>query len=159
MSIGNPKTGLLSPPNSQKTKSPSEFQKNKKRSQNGNNSISNRVYSTSLNDDTGSDREREETGRYNDRVHECIVLCLFSNSIYILEVVGMRVINQRRDRSINIDRYDISVDDNHVYAIGSGGRTVLLGDYEDSEKAKGAFDSLMKAYDTKFVTTYQMPTQ
>ena len=29
----------------------------------------------------------------------------------------MRVINQRRDRSINIDRYDISVDDNHVYAI------------------------------------------
>lgn len=48
----------------------------------------------------------------------------------------MRVINQRRDRSINIDRYDISVDDNHVYAIGSGGRTVLLGDYEDSEKAK-----------------------
>ena len=71
----------------------------------------------------------------------------------------MRVINQRRDRSINIDRYDISVDDNRVYAIGSGGRTVLLGDYEDSEKAREAFDSLMKAYDTKFVTTYQMPTQ
>ena len=71
----------------------------------------------------------------------------------------MRVINQRRDRSINIDRYDISVDDNHVYAIGSGGRAVLLGDYEDSEKARGAFASLMKAYDTKFVTTYQMPTQ
>ena len=71
----------------------------------------------------------------------------------------MRVINQRRDRSINLDRYDISVDDNHVYAIGSGGRTVLLGDYEDSEKAIGAFDSLVRAYDTKFVTTYQMPTQ
>lgn len=146
----------------------SKFPKNKKTLQipkkqkgvkNGNNSISNRVYSTSLNDNTGSDRERKETGRWNDRAHECIVLCLFSNSIYILEVVEMRVINQRRDRSINIDRYDISVDDNHVYAIGSGGRTVLLGDYEDSEKARGAFDSLVKAYDTKFVTTYQMPTQ
>lgn len=32
MSIGNTKTGLLSPPNSQKTKSPSKFQKNKKES-------------------------------------------------------------------------------------------------------------------------------
>lgn len=29
MSIGNPKTGLLSPPNSQKTKSPSKFKKQK----------------------------------------------------------------------------------------------------------------------------------
>nr|DAO24831.1 MAG TPA: hypothetical protein [Caudoviricetes sp.] len=158
MSTGNSKTDLLSPPNSQKTKRPSKFKK-QKGVKNGNNSISNRIYSTSLNDNTGSGRERKETGRYNDRVHECIVLCIFSNSIYILKVVVMRVINQRRDRSINIDRYDISVDDNHVYAIGSGGRTVLLGDYEDSEKARGAFDSLMKAYDTKFVTTYQMPTQ
>lgn len=32
MSIGNPKTALLSPPNSQKTKSPSKFPKNKKES-------------------------------------------------------------------------------------------------------------------------------
>lgn len=32
MSIGNTKTGLLSPPNSQKTKSPSKFPKNKKES-------------------------------------------------------------------------------------------------------------------------------
>ena len=32
MSIGNPKTDLLSPPNSQKTKSPSKFPKNKKES-------------------------------------------------------------------------------------------------------------------------------
>lgn len=86
MSIGNPKTGLLSPPNSQKTKRPSKFKK-QKGVKNGNNSISNHIYSTSLNDNTGSDRERKETGRYNDRVHECIVLCLFSNSIYILEVV------------------------------------------------------------------------
>nr|DAZ13648.1 MAG TPA: hypothetical protein [Caudoviricetes sp.] len=30
MSIGNPKTGLLSPPNSQKTKSPSKFKKIKR---------------------------------------------------------------------------------------------------------------------------------
>ena len=30
MSIGNAKTALLSPPNSQKTKSPSKFKKNKK---------------------------------------------------------------------------------------------------------------------------------
>lgn len=142
-----------------KNKKPLQIPKKQKGVKNGNNSISNRVYSASLNDNTGSGRERKETGRYNDRVHECIVLCFCSNSIYILEVVGMRVINQRRDRSINIDRYDISVDDNHVYAIGSGGRTVLLGDYEDSEKARGAFDSLVKAYDTKFVTTYQMPTQ
>lgn len=32
MSIGNPKTALLSPPNSQKTKRPSKFPKNKKES-------------------------------------------------------------------------------------------------------------------------------
>ena len=32
MSVGNPKAGLLSPPNSQKTKRPSKFPKNKKES-------------------------------------------------------------------------------------------------------------------------------
>lgn len=64
----------------------------------------------------------------------------------------MRVINQRRDKAICIDRYDISIDGCAIYAIGD--KQYLLGMYETEEEAKKEFMALISRTDR----LYQMPT-
>lgn len=69
----------------------------------------------------------------------------------------MRVVNQRRDRIVNIDNYDISVDENHIYAIGDH-RTVLLGTYDTDDRARGVFEDIIGAYNSTYFTTFSMPS-
>lgn len=57
----------------------------------------------------------------------------------------MRIVNQSRNRSIEISLYDIFCDENRLYAEGNG-KTRLLGTYATEERAKEVFDAIHEKY-------------
>lgn len=57
---------------------------------------------------------------------------------------AMRIINQRRERSVNFDNIEIHVDDKQIYAIGNG--KIVLGNYSTEERASEVFEEIHQAY-------------
>lgn len=81
----------------------------------------------------------------------------------------MRIINQRRDRSVNFDNVEIHIDDTRILAFVNVNSTIVLGEYETEERASEVFDEIHMAYsghvevfgkDDSFgdVAIYCMPT-
>lgn len=56
----------------------------------------------------------------------------------------MRIINQRRNRSVNFDSVEIHVDDIGIFAVGD--HKILLGEYNTEERASEVFEEIHKAY-------------
>lgn len=58
----------------------------------------------------------------------------------------MRIINQRRDRSVNFDNAEIHIDDIRILAYVNVNFTICLGEYSTEERAQEAFKEIHKAY-------------
>lgn len=56
----------------------------------------------------------------------------------------MRIINQRRNRSVNFDNAEIHIDDTRVFA--ESDRKILLGEYDTEERVQEVFEEMHKAY-------------
>jgi len=56
----------------------------------------------------------------------------------------MRIINQRRDRSLNFDNVEIYIDDTRIFA--EEDRKILLGEYNTEERASEVFEEVHKFY-------------
>lgn len=56
----------------------------------------------------------------------------------------MRIINQRRNRSVNFDNVEIHVDDTGIFAFGD--HKILLGEYDTEERASEVFEEIHKFY-------------
>lgn len=58
----------------------------------------------------------------------------------------MRIINQRRDRSVNFDNAEIHIDDIRILAYVNVNFTIVLGEYETEERVREVFEEMHKAY-------------
>lgn len=58
----------------------------------------------------------------------------------------MRIINQRRDRSVNFDNVEIHIDDTRILAFVNVNFTIVLGEYEIEERVREVFEEMHKAY-------------
>lgn len=79
----------------------------------------------------------------------------------------MRIINQRRDRSVNFDNVEIHIEDTGIFAVGN--QKILLGEYGTEERTNEVFQEIHSVYsgnvklDTGFefsnseITVYEMP--
>lgn len=72
----------------------------------------------------------------------------------------MRIINQRRDRSVNFDNVEIYIDDTRVFA--ESDRKILLGEYDTEERANEIFQEIHSVYSGNVfsnseITVYEMP--
>ena len=56
----------------------------------------------------------------------------------------MRIINQRRDRSVNFDNAEIHIDDTRIFAVGN--QKILLGEYNTEERASEVFEEIHMVY-------------
>lgn len=56
----------------------------------------------------------------------------------------MRIINQRRDRSVNFDNVEIYVDDTGIFAVRD--HKILLGEYDTEKRASEVFEEIHKFY-------------
>lgn len=56
----------------------------------------------------------------------------------------MRIINQRRDRSLNFDSVEIYIEDTRIFSVGN--QKILLGEYDTEERASEVFEEIHKAY-------------
>lgn len=56
----------------------------------------------------------------------------------------MRIINQRRDRSVNFDNVEIHIEDTRIFAVGN--QKILLGEYDTGERAQELFEEIHKTY-------------
>lgn len=57
----------------------------------------------------------------------------------------MRIINQRKNRSVNFDRVEIHIDDTRIFAVGNQ-KDSFLGEYDTEERAREVFEEMHKAY-------------
>lgn len=58
----------------------------------------------------------------------------------------MRIINQRRDRSVNFDNAEIHIDDTRILAFVNVNFTICLGEYSTEERTQEVFKEIHKAY-------------
>lgn len=58
----------------------------------------------------------------------------------------MRIINQRRNRSVNFDNVEIHIEDTRILAFVNVNFTIVLGEYEIEERAQEVFEEMHKAY-------------
>lgn len=56
----------------------------------------------------------------------------------------MRIINQRRNHSVNFDNVEIHIDDTRIFA--EGDRKILLGEYGTEERVSEVFEEVHKFY-------------
>lgn len=56
----------------------------------------------------------------------------------------MRIINQRRNRSVNFDNVEVRLEDTRIFA--ESGREILLGEYDTEERALEVFEEIHKFY-------------
>lgn len=56
----------------------------------------------------------------------------------------MRIINQRRDRSVIFDSVEIYIEDTRIFALGNC--RILLGEYDEERRAQEVFAEIHKAY-------------
>lgn len=56
----------------------------------------------------------------------------------------MRIINQRRNRSVNFDNVEVRLGDTRIFA--ESGREILLGEYDTEERALEVFEEIHKFY-------------
>lgn len=81
----------------------------------------------------------------------------------------MRIINQRRNRSVNFDNVEIHIEDTRILAFVNVNFTIVLGEYETEERTNEIFREIHGVYsgnvklDTDFefsnteITVYEMP--
>lgn len=72
----------------------------------------------------------------------------------------MRIINQRRDRSVNFDNVEIHIDDMRIFAVGN--QKILLGEYDTEERTNEIFQEIHSVYSGNVfsnseITVYEMP--
>lgn len=56
----------------------------------------------------------------------------------------MRIINQRKDRSVNFDNVEIHIEDTRIFALGDC--RILLGEYDEEQRAQEVFTEIHKTY-------------